>query len=181
MTFSVSIFRCIFDGKWFQNGLQNRSPGRHFGPKWSPKWYTGDLREPSWSRPFSRDEFSMTFWMHFGSFCSLWAPFWLPLGAFWLHFGRLRLSILQRCLSNLGSISAGAFFQEIFGRKPTNEQTHATQSNKPINRPGGMRARALNACIEYIHGMHTKNADIESMHRTHTWNACMECKHRTHT
>ena len=82
--------------------------------------------------------------MHFGSFCYLFYSFWFTLGAFGtileafgfiVHafppFGHVVGQVLE-------SMSAGAFFQTLFGHKPTNEQTHATQSNKPINRPGGI-------------------------------------------
>ena len=79
----ASIFACIFNGKWSQNG-----------PSWS-------LGGPPFWHPFSDIDFCMHFyrplahlWHPFGSILVAGGRFWCPLGsivdpldAFGLHFG----------------------------------------------------------------------------------------------
>ena len=126
-------------------------------PKRCQNENTTQRGKASWSRPCSKIEFSMTFWMHFGPFCSPsapfcspLAPFWLPLAAFGLHFRWFwlhvrpflahfgaKLHILPSFLWILASISASAFFKTILGHKPTNPQTtNQPTTNQQRNKAG---------------------------------------------
>ena len=116
---------------------------RPFGQCWSllaPFW---PLLAPCWA-------LLAPFWEHFGRSWLIFVDFGRILDDFSEGFQRFCTYFLDTWLYNkkLESISAGTFFQTLFGRKPTNEHTHVPQSNKPINRPGGMRARALNKKTE---------------------------------
>ena len=136
------VFNRIFDGKRYQNDLQNRSPGRPFRPKSLQKVSTPYVGECPRADLFSGIDFSMfsgtlsaPFWARFGPFGSILAligsmlgPFGSILGAFWTLLADFCKNYIE-----FGIDLRRWFFHKEFGRKPTNEHTHVPQSNKPIN------------------------------------------------
>ena len=101
---SGSIFDRIFNGKWHQNDLQNRSPGRPLRPKRRPRSTALSRIRPPGAGLFSGIDLSVffgslsaPFWARFGPSGSILAPFGsilvtkgallVNVGPFWLHFG----------------------------------------------------------------------------------------------
>ena len=93
---SASILDRIFDGKCFQNGLQNRSPGRPLRPKMRESGtpliegsrHVADLF-PGIDFSMFSGPLSAPFWARFGPFGSILAPRGVilePRGSFWRPF-----------------------------------------------------------------------------------------------
>ena len=106
----------------------------------------GSVLEPT----FFRHRFFYVFWFIFCTLLDNVGPFGLHVGPFWLHFGSFLDApgwILQEINRIWNRSSQVGFSQRIWSQNEKRNQTHAPQRDKPINRPGGMRARALNLII----------------------------------
>ena len=89
---------------------------------------TESVQEPT----FSKINLLLTFWMHFGSFGSPLAPFWLPLAPFWLIFSQICTLFCKLSVKFGIDFRKCVFSNNIWqqSHKGTNEQATKPTSHK---------------------------------------------------